>query len=135
MGEQHTEILIRLCGLGLVASIAVGIIKRLSDGMGTSLRLVGMVMLYGGVLALLLPVVIKLTAFTEGSHAAEGVILLTKTLGIALLVQISSELCRDMGEGGIGSVIETAGRAVILLLLFPTVEELLHAASELLTGV
>ena len=37
-----------------------------------------------------------------------------KTVGIAILTRISSEVCRDAGESGIAAAVETAGAVLAL---------------------
>ena len=56
---------------------------------------------------------------------------LIKTVGIALLSRIGSDLCRDAGEGAIASVLETAGAVAAIAVSLP----LFRAAWELLRSL
>jgi stage III sporulation protein AD len=53
---------------------------------------------------------------------------LYKTAGIALVVKLGGDLCRDAGESALASVLETVGSVCALLVALP----LLRAALELL---
>ena len=55
-----------------------------------------------------------------------------KALGIGYLFSLSADMCRDLGEGGIASAVELAGRLELVLLSFPVLKEILQTATELL---
>lgn len=54
-----------------------------------------------------------------------------KTVGIAILTRVSTEVCRDAGEGGIAAFMETAGAAIALFVAVP----LLRAVLDTVTGL
>ena len=54
-----------------------------------------------------------------------------KTVGIAILTRIAAELCRDAGEGGIASFVETAGAAMALCVSVPLLRSVLDTLSGL----
>lgn len=56
---------------------------------------------------------------------------LIKTIGIAIITHIASELCRDAGEGGIAAFTETAGGALALCVALP----LMRAVLSMVTGL
>ena len=53
-------------------------------------------------------------------------------LGIALLSQICSDICRESGEASLAAQVELAGKLEILLLCIPLMEEILATARSLL---
>lgn len=69
----------------------------------------------------------ELTGLT-GDYAA----ILFKAVGICLLTQLAGDVCRDSGESSIASKIELAGRAAILLIALPMIQEVLDWAWELM---
>lgn len=69
----------------------------------------------------------ELTGLT-GDYAA----VLFKAVGICLLTQLAGDVCRDSGESSIASKIELAGRAAILLIAMPLIQEVLAWAWELM---
>lgn len=57
---------------------------------------------------------------------------LYKTVGIALVVKIGGELCRDAGEAALASVVETAGAVCALLVALPLLGAVVDLLMELM---
>ena len=57
---------------------------------------------------------------------------LYKTIGIALVVKIGGNLCRDAGESALAAVIETAGAVCALLVSLPLMRMVLSTLMELM---
>ena len=57
---------------------------------------------------------------------------LYKTVGIALVVKIGGNLCRDAGESALSSVVETAGAVCALLAALPLLRAVLALLLELM---
>ncbi len=55
-----------------------------------------------------------------------------KGLGIAYITEIGADLCRDCGEGQLGSRIELAGKAEVLVIAFPLVKSLIELSESIL---
>ena len=55
-----------------------------------------------------------------------------KTVGIAILTRISSEVCRDAGESGIAAAVETAGAVLALWIALPLLRAVLDTVTSLL---
>ena len=68
----------------------------------------------------------NISSFSEALEEKIGIAL--KIVGISYVFGISSDICRNLGEGGI----EVAGRVEILLISFPLVEEIFEIGVELL---
>ena len=58
--------------------------------------------------------------------------ILFKALGMAFLTHYAAEICRECGEGGLASGVETVGKIEILILCIPLMEEVLRTADQLL---
>ena len=56
---------------------------------------------------------------------------LTKALGVALMVQITSDICKDSGEGSIAQRVETVGKAEIIILCIPLIKDILKLCDEI----
>ena len=59
---------------------------------------------------------------------------LYKTIGIALVVKVGGNLCRDAGESALASVIEIAGAICALLVSLPLLRMVLTTLMELMNG-
>ena len=57
---------------------------------------------------------------------------LYKTIGIALVVQVGGNLCRDAGESALAAVVETAGTLCALLAALPLLRAVLDMLLELM---
>ncbi len=57
---------------------------------------------------------------------------ITKALLIALLCQLTAEICRDFGENSIASKVELGGKIAIIYLSIPLVKEVLKSAGQIL---
>ena len=68
----------------------------------------------------------------NGSGTSEYVETILKGLGIVILTQISSDICRDSGEATLAGHIETVGKLELLLLSIPLIEKILATAEKLL---
>lgn len=54
-----------------------------------------------------------------------------KAVGIGYVFSVSADMCRDLGEGGVASAVELAGRLELVLLSMPILSEILKTATEL----
>ena len=82
-------------------------------------------------------VVEELLAFLGELGSASGVppglfAPLYKTIGIALVVQVGGNLCRDAGESALASVVETAGAVCALVAAIPLLRAVLEMLLELM---
>ncbi len=57
---------------------------------------------------------------------------LFKTVGIALVVKMGGNLCRDAGESALAATIETAGSVCALLVALPLLQTVLSLLMELM---
>ena len=55
-----------------------------------------------------------------------------KTVGISILTRLAAALCKDAGEGGIGTFVETAGTAAALFVTLPLLRAVLDMVREFL---
>ena len=137
MGEDAILLFWRICGGALLALVAAVTLSELKGGARSLVRLGGAVVLLGGCTALLVPLIARLGDLTDhylGTAAKPYATLLLRCLGIALCAEIVSSLCRDGGEGGLAAAVEMGGKLILLILLLPTVEELLAVVGGLLSG-
>ena len=123
----------KLCMVALLVLATSGVIKQWKADFLPLIRM-GAVVLCGSLLIAsakpLLSLIATLGKSTEPSSVYVETIL--KGLGIVILTQISSDICRDSGEGTLAGHIEMVGKLEILLLTLPLIEEILATAQKLL---
>ena len=119
-----------MVGLLILASSTV--IKQWKSDFLPLVR-IGAVVLCGTVLIANAKPLLSLVATLEkNAGASKDVETLLKGLGIVILTGISSDICRDSGEGTLASHIETVGKLELLLLCIPLIEEIFATAEKLL---
>ncbi len=72
--------------------------------------------------------------YTDFAPLAEGAEALLKIIGSSYLFGISSDVCRELGEGGIASALSLLGKLEVLALALPYIKELLSLATSLVGG-
>lgn len=75
--------------------------------------------------------------FLEGiydkvTYGREFFPVIIKILAVAYITDFTSQLCRDSGEGAIGSKVELAGKVIIFYLALPILAAILELISSLL---
>ena len=123
------EQVIQVTGLCVVGALLALVVKRGSPETALLLAVGAAV-----VVALTLAgVVEELLDFLEELAAGSGVPPdRYKTIGIALVVQVGGNLCRDAGESALASVVETAGTLCALLAALPLLRAVLDMLMELM---
>ena len=119
-----------LCMVGALLSLVV----RRGSPEQALLLVLGCVVL---VLLALVGAVEELMAFLSelgerSGVAAELFVPLYKTVGIALIVKLGGEICKDAGESALAAVIETAGAVCALLVALPLLRAVLTLLLELM---
>jgi stage III sporulation protein AD len=115
---------LKMCGLVLCALIVCIVFKNLKSEFSLLIR----ISITVGVSIISLALIEPLFSFIDEISKSTAVYVylptLIKTLGIALAVQITSDICKDAGEGALSERIELFGKAEILLLSIPLIKNL-----------
>jgi stage III sporulation protein AD len=130
MAEIDTEWFYKLCGVALLLAVVSMLLGELCSGIRKPIRALGTVLLYGGILLALSPMLTTYGELLFGAMPKETGALLLKAMGIALLSEITSDMCRDLGENSLAGVVELGAKIVVLLLGLPMVGELLAFAAR-----
>lgn len=125
--------LLKIIGIGILALCAVLFLKTINPTLA---------LLTGTVCALVMLGInlIQMEGFISYYYKlcvdlgyGECFAVMLKGLGVALLTQTGSDICRDSGENALGSRIEFAGKAEILLITLPLVKSLVALSESILT--
>ena len=123
--------IVKACGIVIcVVSICV-IFNNLKSEYSLFIRL--LLTISTGFLSLTVfyPILTFVNNISSGTKIQEYFPILLKALGISLLVQITSDICRDSGEGTIAQRVEMLGKAEIILLCIPLIKEILHLCESI----
>ena len=122
---------LKLCMVALLMLASTTVIKQWKADFLPLVR-IGAVALFGILLiASTEPLLSLLGTLTVGSGTSQYVEIILKGLGIVILTQICSDICKDSGEGTLAGNIETVGKLELLLLCIPLIEEILGTAERL----
>jgi len=127
------EQVIQAAALCVTGAILAVVVKKGSPEGALALTLavaVAVLLFLSGLLEELLQF---LTELGQQSGASRSLFVpLYKTIGIALVVKVGSDLCRDAGESALASVVETAGSVCALLVALPLLQSVLTLLMELM---
>lgn len=126
--------ILKVSAVALVGLVALLVLRQIRPEWATLLRLGVTVILVGMLLAMVATVVDFATQIGGESELLSGGMwqMLLKVLGITVITEVAAGICRDVGESGIASWVETAGRLEILILSLPLITEILTMVKELL---
>lgn len=124
--------MLRYCGAAIVALFAILILRTQKSEFSGIVSLAAGVLMLGAAAAAFYPTLELIGSLIEGTGFEGSLKTLTKALGITLAVQFTAELCRDSGESSIASKLELIGKAEILLLCLPLINDLIRLAAELM---
>ena len=123
--------ILRVIGVALLVAFLVLILKNMKSEAASLLRVGGLVVLLCGAILLLSEILTEFRSLIFFDEAERYVGIMTRALGLALVSQIGGDICRDMGETSVGSVVELCGRVAILSLCLPLISELMEYARTL----
>ena len=122
----------KLCMVALLVLASTTVIKQWKSDFLPLVR-IGATVLFGSLLiASVEPLFALITNLGKGAGVSQYIETILKGLGIVILTQICSDVCRDSGEGTLAGHIETVGKLELLLLSIPLIEEILATAEKLL---
>jgi stage III sporulation protein AD len=114
--------IVQIVGLGFVATLLMLILKRERPEMAMQLSLVLTAFI---LLIMLAKIKIVLDLFSDLAEKAHiNQLYLTtilKIIGIAYITEFGAQICKDAGEGAVGSKIEFAGKVMVMVLAIPII--------------
>lgn len=126
--------LFKVCGGALLCVTAVVLLKGVKSDVWP-LQWTGSLVMFTAAILMLQPIIAYLTELCHQSGMGDMASLLLRGLGVAMLTQLSSDLCRQCGENALAGGVELAGKAELLLLCLPQLRELMEMASGLLSSL
>ena len=122
-----------IAALAVAAALCALVSKREAGGAALVLGLAAGAVILGQVLGAAEAVRALMDELGERAGLSPAVLdPVIKTVGIAILTRISSEVCRDAGESGIAAAVETAGAVLALWIALPLLRAVLDTVTSLL---
>lgn len=125
-----------MIGLGataVAAALCAVIVRQKAPGIGTVLAIAACVLLLWKTLPALEEIRDVLVQLTDTAGVSETILKpMLQTVGLAVVTKLASALCKDAGESGIASFVETAGGAAAVLVALPLLKMVLQLIAGLL---
>ena len=124
--------MIKIAGIALCVLICCLVLKRYNPVFAAALSVVGAVILFlavAGELGNVFSSVSRLASSVPSSAAYIKIML--KVLGITLIAQFVSDVCRDNGENALASITETASKIIVVTIILPLFETVIKIVTGL----
>lgn len=118
----------------LLACSAAVILKRFSDPIAPLVSTAAAVMIVSAAIVSLTPVIDFIKELEGGQGYDSYYSVMLKGLGIAVLSESASDICRDCGEASIASKVELAAKVSMLILSLPLLNTLVSLSKEMMSG-
>lgn len=123
---------LKVCFFAILCVVVASIIKHIRPDFLPYLRISATILVSVFALSVIAPIVSYINSLFSGVGLGEWGINVLKALGVALLVQICADICRDCGESGAASGVELIGKLEILVLCLPMIKKIIGTALEVL---
>ena len=125
--------MLQLGAVAVAAALCVVVVRQKAPELGFALALTACVIVLWKTLPALEQIRDTLADLSETAGVSQAILTpLLKTVGIAIVTRLASELCRNAGESSIASFVEIAGAAAAVLVAIPLLGMLLQLISGLL---
>ncbi len=125
--------IIAFCGLALAACSLIVVIRQYKPEYALPVSIAAAVVLLSYLLLNSEPIIGSINRLSQMlGDASQYVSILLKALGICLIAQLSSDICRDCGENSLAGRIETGGKIAVLIIALPIFEDVLSISTGLI---
>lgn len=122
----------KLCGIGLLCALTGVILRQIKGEYAALARVCGSVLIFGSLAIGASEIFSRISGQLLGDELSGYAKIMLKALGIAIVCRLCGDICRDLGEGAVGSGVELGGKLAILALCIPLIGELMGYAVKLL---
>lgn len=124
---------LQICAFAVLGGVATLLLSGIDSKLSFATRLAALLLIVGLVILSAGDVISELDGvFRDMRGVGEYFEIALKALGIALLAQISAQICRDCGAAGVANGVELAAKIEIFVLCIPLIGRLTEFAYEIL---
>lgn len=123
---------VKVCGIVLCALCVCIVFKSIKSEYSLFIRLAITVATTTISLSVLYPVLLYVDEISSNTAIYKYLPTMIKALGVAVAVEITSDICKDAGENAIAERVSLFGRAEILILAIPMIKDLFSLCDNLL---
>ena len=127
------EIVVKVAAVGIVGTVFALVLKK-TNGEFSMLLIIAVICAVTAVAAeLILPAVNFIRDMAQSWNISGTVISpVIKTVGIAVLTEFTSKVCKDSGQSAVAAAVEFTGSCAAVYVALPVVELVLKMLSELM---
>lgn len=123
---------LKLCGIVICGIVLCTAFKGIKNEYSLFVRLGITVLVTALSLALFLPILAYIEDITLNTEIYNYIPTLIKILGIAIISELTSDICIDANENGIAAKVSLFAKAEILVLTLPLIKSLFDMCQGLL---
>jgi len=124
-----------IIGITVFVAFLSLLVRRFHPEYSLAISLLTGILVLGLIISQITPVISRIQNLLEStSLSPEYALIVFKALGIGLLAQLSSDVCRDAGESALAEKAELVGKVSMLILALPLFEKIAELAVELIKG-
>ncbi|MEG0074149.1 MAG: stage III sporulation protein AD [Clostridia bacterium] len=119
--------------IGIICTIIIVMFKNIKSEYAVIISIVGSLIIMFFVLSKLSKVVLMITSIINKTGVDfKYLSLILKITGIAYLVSIGSNICKDAGQNALASKIDIAGKVIIVTYSMPILGQMLDVLGQLI---
>ena len=124
-----------LCGCAVIACVLITTVKQQRADIALLLSIAAGTVLLAFILSDLKDTVESLyDMFGSLGDYTHEMLAVLKALGVCLVAQLASDVCRDAGQASVASKVELGGRIAALSLMLPLLSSVLQLSSQIING-
>lgn len=125
--------MIQVAGISFAILLCSIVLKNYNRNISVLLSVAGTIILIFVVADKIDIVISNINELSSGiSGSLDYIKMMLKVLGIILIAQIMSDICRDNGESAIASTVEICAKIIVISLILPLFETILSLVIGLL---
>ncbi len=131
--RQENMSIFSILGIAIIGTMMSLLLKKYLPEYSLFVILITCVLILFWVVVNVIPILDKINYFFDQTKMpGEYATVIFKCLGIAFVVQLVSDICKDVGETAIASKLELAGKVIILIISLPLFEQLISIVFQML---
>lgn len=119
--------MIKIIIIALIGLFAIILLKQFLPEYSYLIRICVIAVILFSVISGLQLILSELTSLTDKVGIdSQSILILTKVLGISIVIETAAETCRDCSESALASKIELVGKISIIALTLPIIREIIN---------
>lgn len=133
MRKEEKMDIFAICGCAVTACVLIVTIKQQRPDMAVLLSVAACAVLLALLLSGLRDTVEAVRDMLSSLEAyAPEMLSVLRALGVCLVTQLASDVCRDAGQASVASKVELGGRIAALSLMLPLLSGVLHLTEQII---